>query len=218
MKATPGENRAEPGKGEENLSILRGPGRVCGLPPPWTTLPRVSDSQGEAWKGRGLGYRGWKARASFLSHRLFRIPPLALTGVLTASDHLPHHTGISISAHQTAYTHARQNVVSTCKVRAMKGKEKTLKSRQGMGCWGPGGTWDEIYSLLLGFLLLGIPKAKVGPECMEPPSSAHPQALDAMPQCPRSGTGGHLGLPQAKVSMSTSSRLAPTPGLQTQQL
>lgn len=113
------------------------------------------------------------------------------------------------------HTRACQNVVSTCKVREMKG---TLKSRQGMGCWDPGGTWDEIYSLLLGFLLLGIHKARVGPECMEPPSSAHPQALEAMPQCPLSGTGGHLGLPQAKVSMSTSSRLAPTPGLQTQQL
>lgn len=71
------------------------------------------------------------------------------------------------------HTHAHQNVVSTCRDRAMKGKEKTLKSRQGMGCWGPGGTWDETDSLLLGFLFLGTPKARMGPEFMEPPSPAH---------------------------------------------
>lgn len=139
MKATPGENRAELGKGEENLSILRGPGRVCGLPPPWTTLPRVSDSQEEAWKGRGLGYRGWKARASFLSHRLFRIPPLALTGVLAASDHLPHHTGISISAHQTAHARASERCLHV-QGQGDEREGKDFKIKAGHGMLGP--WWD----------------------------------------------------------------------------
>lgn len=75
-------------------------------------------------------------------------------------------------------------------VRVLEWKEKTLKTREGVGCWGTdvrcqlsgrkggrsppqGGTWDGAYPLPLGFLLLGTFRASVGSGVTASPS--HPR-------------------------------------------
>lgn len=142
--------RAELGKGEETLRILRGPGRVGGLPRLGTILSLVSDSQRPGRdRGGGVGKKGQallKARIlrhhtlhlsapPFLSQRHLhrpRCPSGFLCSILGTSGGLSHHTGIS--AHQTVRVYTHRNIVSTtkgeasCRVRAMEGK----------GRWGTG--------------------------------------------------------------------------------
>lgn len=120
--------------------------------------------------------------------------------------HPPHHV-LTIRTVSTTKGEAR------CRVRAMEGQGRALKTRQGMGRdVGPGargqhsgreggrspkqglpqgGTWDEFP--LAGIPLAGYPHGK-GRELQNLPPLL-PQALEATPQCPPTGTGRHLGSP-----------------------
>jgi len=177
----------------------------------------------------------------FLSRRPFHTPPRPSRASSAASD-FPHVLPMAsltipwMSSPTEPHTHTHTHIPMTkgeaqCRVRAMEGKEKALKTRQGMGCWGTnmscqhsgrqggrnpklvlglakGSAWDQVFSLLLGFLLLDTPRARVRPRVTASPSSACPSAHHQERT---------LGSPTPKPNMSTA-RPSSTPELQTQQL
>lgn len=156
---------------------------------------------------------------SFLSCRRIHRRPLPLTaflwGLLLAPLFFPSHGHLHPPHHVfTIRTVSTTKGEARCGLRTMEGQGSRDKAEHGMGCgpWcerpacGEGGRSPKgeqgMNSLLLGFLLLGTPMARVGSYRIS--LLCLPQELEATPQCPPIG----IGRPQGFLASST----RPTPG------